>query len=106
MSPILTASRKIPAMQTMRIIITGVSSPVAAAPLAAPSSPPGTTGIKSKNRILQLMYGKCFKILNTFLLKFSIRTRLYEAQLSFNHGLKPRLISALLNRVVRSSIIF
>ena len=35
-----------------------------------------------------------------------IRTRLYEAQLSFNHGLKPRLISALLNRVVRSSIIF
>ena len=33
-------------------------------------------------------------------------TRLYEAQLSFNHGLKPRLISALLNRVVRSSIIF
>ena len=34
------------------------------------------------------------------------RTRLYEAQLSFNHGLKPRLISALLNRVVRSSIIF
>ena len=34
------------------------------------------------------------------------RTRLYEAQLSFNHGLKPRLIGALLNRVVRSSIIF
>ena len=34
------------------------------------------------------------------------RTRLYEAQLSFNHGLKPRLISFLLNRVVRSSIIF
>ena len=78
MSPILTASRKIPAMQTMRIIITGVSSPVAAAPLAAPSSPPGTTGIKSKNRILQLMYGKCFKILNTFPLKFSIRARIHK----------------------------
>ena len=36
----------------------------------------------------------------------NIWNRLYEAQLSFNHGLKPRLISALLNRVVRSSIIF
>ena len=34
------------------------------------------------------------------------RTRLYEAQLSFNHGLKPLLISALLHRVVRSQIIF
>ena len=30
-------------------------------------------------------------------------TRLYEAQLSFNHGLKPRLISALLNGTVSES---
>ena len=40
------------------------------------------------------------------LVKFFIWTGLYKAQLSFNHGLKSRLISALLNRVVRSSIIF
>ena len=44
--------------------------------------------------------------LNCFDSLIVFRTRLYEAQLSFNHGLKPRLISALLNRVVRSSIIF
>ena len=46
------------------------------------------------------------QIVNKRSVNINTRTRLYEAQLSFNHGLKPRLISALLNRVVRSSIIF
>ena len=33
-------------------------------------------------------------------------TRLYEAQLSFNHGLKPQLIIVLSNWTERSSSIF